>query len=593
MKKKLLFHRQKVGFPSGKYLVLSDGNNAEFEKKNISINLSGLYKRNGKKWLDNFSTLISKFNKSNQTLFWWAYVCTAKNLLSSPLGERYVQVRAVCEILSRENVKTLHIVGATPGQMESLATALSKQDVSISGAAWKLRHCDKLLKYLITIIRQPVFLYQMIIRFRLTRSINIKKDINLCMFTYIDGDLQDSKDRYYGKLPDLLNKYIDKSSMLYLAYVYKPYELMMQQANVEKTTVPYMALFSLLRMSDYFWVSLHVSIMLWNNLFYKKRLLSDKYNSYTSLINESLLHDITTGSYVTNLLIYRSVIRFINDYRPTTLVYPYENKSLEKMIIIAAKNCNHATEIIGYQHTSITPRHITLLFMDDEAQYTPLPDKIITVGNVTREYLEIYGNYPKGIFATGCALRQSWIKSPIRKNAKGATIKVLLALSSSKKELIHSIVFFKKVMKIMPNIELGVRPHINFPIRLLSNDEIEWINCNATDLTGTSLFENLKWCDVTVYVSSTVALEVLMIGKPVINISIGDIVSPDPVLGDCSFHWNAFDELELMEILMHLQEMSDSDYEKNSRHAIDYVSNYFVPVNNSALLEFCGHKNNL
>lgn len=48
-------------------------------------------------------------------------------------------------------------------------------------------------------------------------------------------------------------------------------------------------------------------------------------------------------------------------------------------------------------------------------------------------------------------------------------------------------------------------------------------------LTGrNALADNLAWCDVVVYVSSTVALEALGRGRPVINLVISDPVDPDP-----------------------------------------------------------------
>ena len=60
------------------------------------------------------------------------------------------------------------------------------------------------------------------------------------------------------------------------------------------------------------------------------------------------------------------------------LIYPFENKSLEKCLLLGL---NGSIETIGYQHSSITPRHFSFLMGKEEINVTPIPDKIITSGN--------------------------------------------------------------------------------------------------------------------------------------------------------------------------------------------------------------------
>jgi hypothetical protein len=274
-------------------------------------------------------------------------------------------------------------------------------------------------------------------------------------------------------------------------------------------------------------------------------------------------------------------------YTPKVFLYPFENKSLEKMLLLGVNHSQHKVKVLGYQHTAITPRHSTLFFRQREAACTPLPDKIVTVGKITKDYLEQVGNYPAKIFTTGAALRQRWTERLPKQNNKN--LRVLLALSSSKDELIQSVKFFKKVMQYIPDLELGIRPHINFPLSLLPDALMIWLREKTLDLSHTLLEDNLIWCHLTSYVSSTVALESLMRGKPVVNFSIGDIISPDPLIGDVPFHWSVNTPLKMAEVLMEIHQMSMSHYEQGSLKAVTYVSHYLSPITELSVQKFMAH----
>lgn len=573
-----------------KYIDLSSdfiSENSDNDRE--SVDLSTLYSQFGKKWVEDFSELLSKLNQNNASLLWWAYTSTAKNLLSSPLGERYIQIQAICELITRKDIDTLNVIGATTGQMESIISNLSDSNIKFGGNALKFRLLKKIAANSTALIRQAIHCGRLFFGFFGCKAPIFDKHIDLCLFTYLDGGFHKKFDNYFGELPQLLqeNNYI--SSFLYLAYVYTPYR---QRIKNIRSPSAYVALFSLLSLSDYYWAFSKTFLNWWKNAFQECSYKFGSTKKYSSLFNEIFLHDIAVGSYLHNLLIYKSICKFIKVCEPKTFIYPYENKSLEKMILIGINDAEYKPVVMGFQHSSITPRHITLLFRPEEATYTPLPDKIITVGKITREYLEQFGNYPPEIFITGCALRQKRVAPMTRPNYGDNKIRVLLALSSSEQELLKSVMLFQKVMRLMPELELGIRCHINFPLTLLPKDIAVWAKENTLDFSGTKLNDNLSWSNVTAYVSSTVAIETLMQGKPVVNISIGDMVSSDPVIGGTSFHWHAGDEIEMVETLSLINNISDADYGQYSSSAVSYAEDYLRPINNVCLEKYTGDSKN-
>jgi len=563
---------------------LSGDDSRAANKKNV-IDLSSIYDFVDDTYLSRFSEWLGKLNIKNADIFWWAHTSTAKNILSSPVGDRFLQVHAVCEIVRNTTATSINVVGASPGMMESIVMLLNDKSFLVKGMSWRFRWLRRTITNIASFLR---IIFQCLSVFFGNYFVNQKArevNVDVCLFTYIDGKQYEETDNYFGKLPEIYRAN-NKVSFAYLAYVYKPYRLRMKITSQLRNATPYFFLFGMLTVFDYLWGIFFSLRELWLNTCKRNYLYMNDNDGYRPLLREIFVHDLSYGGYIHNLLVNRAVRRFLDINHPNEILYPFENKSLEKMLVLAARSAEVVPKIVGYQHTSITPRHSTQFFVENEAGRTPLPDKIVTVGEVTKRYIEKYGNYPAGIFVAGCALRQVWNSQKAKQYLGQENMHILLALSSSKKELEKSVQYMKSVKRLLPNIEVGIRPHPDFPLALLSKEQLEWIEKNAIDFSRTVLSDNIDWCHLTAYVSSTVALETLMRGKPVIKLSIGDVISPDPVIGDVSFHWDAKDETDMVEILFHIKNMSDSEYLSASKDAIEYVADYLSPVNDRCLNEF-------
>ena len=144
---------------------------------------------------------------------------------------------------------------------------------------------------------------------------------HLCLFTYMDGVRREGVDNYFGKLPELLGEKDQSLSVLYLAYVYRPYRSRLKQVLQEGNKVPYLALFGFLRIQDYASVFAQGIREWWIHAVNKK-----KHSDYVAILSETLVNEI--GGYFHNLLVYKAVCRFIKNFTPKVVVYPYENKSL-------------------------------------------------------------------------------------------------------------------------------------------------------------------------------------------------------------------------------------------------------------------------
>jgi hypothetical protein len=74
----------------------------------------------GAAWRDAFVDWLGGLNRANASLSWWAYTSTAKNLLSSPLGDACLGMLALEEFLVGTAAGRVHVVGAAPAHIAAM-----------------------------------------------------------------------------------------------------------------------------------------------------------------------------------------------------------------------------------------------------------------------------------------------------------------------------------------------------------------------------------------------------------------------------------------------------------------------------------------
>lgn len=541
----------------------------------VAVQLAGIYRRHGHLWLREFSEDLGVLNAANAGLAWWAHTSTAKNLLSSPLGNRLMQARAALKFVEEENFDHLYIAGATEGQRAIIRAGIhvSSRQITLIESGGRAEFTA--IEVAFRLCWQAARLAHAMIRWRGSFEL---PDSDTAALTYVDASIDEESDAFFGRLHDLMGERNPSVHLNYLAFVQAPYQQVLPRMLAFRKKI-YSPVFLHARLRDL------ASTLLGSlrELFFPA-FTGSGFRSVTGsagLLREAFRWDLAKGGYFHNLLLCSALRLFLRKRPLRRLIYPYENKSLEKMLLLAVRAECPACLIIGYQHTSITPRHTTFRFSGAEIAATPLPDRIITVGEITRRYLEEQGRYPAGMLQAGCALRQS---SPAPDtDAPGVSGRILVALSSSLHELVAATGFMMRVAAARKDLQIGIRPHPEFPLALLPEHLHRWIHDHAIDLSGTPLRENLRWCSATAYVSSTVALECLMLGKPVINLDLGEIIIPDPVLDPPPLWQRVADPDAFLAALAATDAVPAETRLSNAQRTRDYMQSYFSPVTPTAI----------
>jgi hypothetical protein len=512
----------------------------------------------GAAWRDAFVDWLGGLNRANASLSWWAYTSTAKNLLSSPLGDACLGMLALEEFLAGTAAARVHVVGAVPAHIAAVRERTDPARWQVTGAGASLPAFEPLVRLVWQFAR-------MLALWGAGKIRAPRGDAPQAMiFTYVDGAFREGPDAFFGDLAQRL-----PVRARYVAFVHSAY----RAALPKLAASGYEPIFGSLRLADLLW-SFKASVCAWWRAARRDGgTLGGK--PAGALLAHALRWDLGRGGYFYNLLVHRAALRLLARWQPQWLLYPFEGKSLEKMLLLAARTASPRTRIIGYQHTSITPRHATLIFAPGEAAATPLPERVVTVGGVTRRYLEAQGRYPAGFFVTGCALRQRG-GTPLERRSGEGKSRLLLALSSSRRELVEAVALCRGAVAAS-GVELAIRPHPEFPLALLPDELRAWAQASARDLFHTSLADNLEWCDAVAYASSTVALEALGRGRPVINLRLADPIDPDPVLDQLDFRWEAGTPAMLRAAVNDILALESAEFERRRHEALAYVDDYLKP----------------
>ena len=257
--------------------------------------------------------------------------------------------------------------------------------------------------------------------------------------------------------------------------------------------------------------------------------------------------------------------RLFIEYKPRLVVFPYEARAWERSLVRQARSFGVSN--IGYQHSSLTPRHYALLVAPTRGLPDWIPDRIICCGEITARRLATAVSIYRDRMHVGVALRTN--ANPLASVGPA----ILVALSSSRYEAATLFKFFALACRLGLRFPLIFRPHPTIPVL----DLYEQWNWPATTRfsAGRSLNQDLSeaWC--VAYSSATVCLEGMRYGRIPLYIDIGEILSGDPLDEGLPFKLSSHSP----ESLLHsLSKYSDSfrDDLPQSVDAARYAKSYLI-----------------
>ena len=106
-----------------------------------------------------------------------------------------------------------------------------------------------------------------------------------------------------------------------------------------------------------------------------------------------------------------------------------------------------------------------------------------------------------------------------------------------------------------------------------------------SESTG-SIDDELQWASVVFYASSTVCLEAVSLGIPVMYVDLGFHVVTDPMVGWSKFKWVVKESSEVVGAIQQIESLSEEAFNRLQEEGRKYAESYLLPVTAGGLARF-------
>jgi len=546
-------------------------------------------------FLKKYIELIDKISFNNNTRIWWGSELASKNRFTSHLPEILFQFIQSIHAIKKNDYDTLIIITTEQIVTKSLMNFLKHSNKKVFPNWFSILHKPFFLNYLKNLFQFDktffhLYLYKQafILGKRSVWSrLKLKPTPNKKMFnsqkcylikSHVYEKSFDSsnnyKDQFFGKLPEFLSK---KSNLIYFVHIFGNFNNVLKKIrnNTTHQLIPF-EYYAHLR--DILFAIIQIS-------FGRVKMHDIKFYGLdvTDIVRAEFKR---SGIQLYHWIMYESTRNFLKHFKFDTIYITYENIAWENMFIMSLKNYSHKTKIIGYQH-SVVPQSMAAMFIGKrEKKIKPLPDKLLTVGLETREILRDYGNYPRSMVDTGCALRYEYLEQIELKKIQ-RTNYILLALDGLT-EASGMVNYVLKYVEKLKDYNFIIRTHPALPwekIKNKINKDIDQIP-NVSLSKHASLIDELNQVEICIYWGSTIALEALFMGIPIIHYNNQTILSYDPLFRCKHLKWIVTEDDSLRRVIESINLVPEEEYLYQVEQAHNYIRSYFYPVTDQNMSKF-------
>jgi surface carbohydrate biosynthesis protein (TIGR04326 family) len=546
-----------------------------------------LFRKRSESFTGKYIRFISQVNARNHSWHWWAMQFTVKNPLITSLCRDTFSFLLVAE-LARSGEEPLVVIADSMGLAVQVRHWGKREGVAVVIS----QTSDQPLKQALKNYTPSGTIRAFLKTLRLwahSRRYWPKKDLanNYLVITTLTHpqsfpDDRGYRDAYFGELVDRASD--SNMRPLILAQMLENPFTQIKKLERVKFSVPIVPVESCLTI----WTLLLCLFQSLRLYFLPPRLqhpIEIDGMNLGPLVRLAVIDGRHSGDFFLDLRVYYAAAALASRVRVARCLYPYENRSWEKMLLLGLRNASPQTVISGYQHASVTRSHTNFFLGPEEALVMPLPDNILTTGKMTEQWLNRDGNYPPKFFKTACALRQSRSADLPQKPSSTPIHNVLAVLASDVAEHVGALNFLCQAFDGVGGYEVRIRPHPSVPLEsaleIASVEEPLFFTASP----GT-LEEDLEWADVVLYASSTVGMEAAARGIPVIHMDLGDFLDADPMSGWNELRWPVDEPCKLNKTIQEIQDIPTQEFKDRQTKARRYVATYLQPVTSEGIRAF-------
>ena len=538
--------------------------------------------------MDEYVEAISNMGDRNRfSLHWLCHPISEKNdLMPGNLFEQLVEFLSFHRVLSNFKGETLIVSAANPPLLNNITDYLAGKDIefTISGVTPGGKKAFSTLRQLYGLLKELLKIQYRFLETRcLWKQVDKTKTYSVIR-TWFDSRspalIAKGEDVYFGRLPQFLKE--RGYPILYFGEFVQGFdhELENLKKDLNHPVVPGR---SLIHAFD----------------FIKACLFSRSLKRELQLQKEVTILDIDVDAVFdnyfqqhsrsphirSNYLSYLEAVKLVKKLKIDRFFMPFENYAWEKLTQSAISRYAPAIKVTAFQHAQVALNATKFFLGKAESQAFLLPQRVVTLGEVTKQFLITKKNYPAETIIAGCALRHghSVPGSPIERKRNR---RILVQLWSFERSVqLINFIHAAGLHLGTAGYKVTLNPHPCHPMnKLIPHLDFEYVDefAVARGLLKDCFDQN----DLVIYHGTTTCLDALAAGLPVINVEFEDFIKVDPLFGFDDFKWTAGEPEELAGIIERIYALSDEEYSRRQRKGLDFVNRYFYPVTEENMGKF-------
>ncbi len=529
-----------------------------------------------------YNELIADISLQHASLLWWASDLANRNRETSILPKCLAQFQTVAAVIESGTYDALVIVGAETKIIPSLLALTGRKDNLGRLLLW-FQQTAATMAYFVRLLIDAVRI--MARAYYVRRVVSLKLIDREPAYRVIKSYLyRSSFDRALNHRDPFFVRAVDKVAQsgpaLLLINMIGDARILLDLIERGKKRLDILPL-------DLFIFPGDVALYFLKLLAFRVRLsgpVSFMGRDVTDIVRRDVA-DIRRKVQFFQLLHYPAMRRFLKTFRVKSFLMTYESSGWERMFLLALRAFSRGTEIVGSQHSVVPLAAFALFVPAKEKAVIPLPDRILFNGFRTKDILGRYGAYAQGSLEVGCALRYEYLQG-LARFPRRQTRRVLLALEGV--QGVHKMVDYVVGQLAGSDYELVIRCHPVLPMSSIEKElSVDLRQCpNVSVSAREHVREDVEDCSAVIYWGTTVAIEALWMGRPVINFDMGGPLNWDPLFECAHLKICVSAASDLKEALGKFDRMTDTEFEKEWSLARRYLEDYFVPVTEENLQKY-------
>jgi hypothetical protein len=531
---------------------------------------------------DDFLLFCHELYLKNAAINFWEIPLASRNSASVPLLKYLVYFCAAREITANRKSPVIFVCDSLP--LARLIAAEAKRQGTQSRIKFSFAESARPFRlYLWIILRAAYYVYKMFIRRARARGLgnrrltgNDGRQVYMLRSWVTTGSVDKAgvyRDRNFGALPEYLKEQggdVWTIPMFFNLDRSVPEQMELMSRCAEQFVFPeqYLGFLELLK-------PLRDGI---KNLSLKTDVSFEGRNFGPVIRDIHLDQGLSTELLAQNNIKYLLEKWAAKGIKVHRFVYPMENNCPEKCFILAVKRSYPEAEVIGFQHTVWYREQLGMFLHPVEAGRHPVPDCIVASG---KRYIDVLreAGFPAGLIKPGPSLRNSSIhNTPQASGDGGKTGKVLIILNFDDNQTFELLSKAGKALQKAAPAEILIKPHPLTPVNLLQ-DYLREIKFPPYELVGGTVQQWVVRVDAVIMSGGSVSnLETIIMGVPLIRISLGSNFDLDPLWDDNEFARFSFTPDEIAARIEKCMRLTPAEKEQLRVFGREVLDNYFEPV---------------